>query len=130
MKKYRFLIISAVLIAAFVYMTTKLPFVRRFGDFAPPEETYRGYAHNSYLQIWAETGIFGAVFFMIPLAVILWRKAPRRGTGPPLSAGSALWTGLLAFLIQAFFDTNFHALQTSLLFWIFWGAFQRSDAPA
>ncbi|MDP2996999.1 MAG: trypsin-like peptidase domain-containing protein [Bryobacterales bacterium] len=42
MKKHRFLIISAFLIAAFVYMTTKLPFVRRFGDFAPVGRLWSG----------------------------------------------------------------------------------------
>jgi len=42
MKKYRFLIISAVLIAAFVYMTTKLPFARRFRDFAPVGRIWSG----------------------------------------------------------------------------------------
>ncbi|MBI4875759.1 MAG: trypsin-like peptidase domain-containing protein [Acidobacteria bacterium] len=32
MKKYRFLFMSALFIGAFVYMTTKLPFLRRFGE--------------------------------------------------------------------------------------------------
>ena len=42
MKKYRFLIISAFLIAAFVYMTTKLPFARRLRDFAPVSRLWSG----------------------------------------------------------------------------------------
>jgi len=42
MTKYRFLIISAFLIAAFVYMTTKLPFARRFLDFAPVSRIWSG----------------------------------------------------------------------------------------
>ncbi len=42
MKKYRFLFMSAILIGAFVYMTTKLPFVRRFRDLAPMGRIWSG----------------------------------------------------------------------------------------
>jgi len=42
MKKYRFLFMSAVFIGAFVYMTTKLPFVRRWRDLAPGSQIWSG----------------------------------------------------------------------------------------
>jgi S1-C subfamily serine protease len=42
MKKYRFLIISAFLIGAFIYMTTRLPAVRRLRDLAPVGRLWSG----------------------------------------------------------------------------------------
>lgn len=89
-----------------------------FPVFAPADESYRGYAHNSYLQMWAEIGLIGTLTFITAIAWFLTRilLRPQRS-----HAQSALWVGLAAFCLQAAVDTHFHALQTSYLFWIFWG---------
>jgi S1-C subfamily serine protease len=42
MRKYRFLFLSAVFIGAFVFLTTKLPFARRFLDLAPMSRIWSG----------------------------------------------------------------------------------------
>ncbi len=97
-------------------------FFQRFAAMAPPEELYRGYAHNCYLQMWSEVGLAGLLAFMVPpvfLLTRLLRRAAKEKT--PFSLEHALWISLTAFFIQSFFDTNFYGLQTSLIFWIFWG---------
>lgn len=78
------------------------------------------YAHNCYLQMWSEVGLLGLLAFLAPLGFLF--RPVKTGHPDPL-LGSALQTGLIAFVIQAFFDTNFYGLETSVLFWIFWGAF-------
>ena len=96
----------------------------KFPLFAPATETYRGYAHNSYLQMWSEIGLFGFLAFLIPLFFYLGKglfSGQFKTRAPSLS--NALLVGIVAFLIQAFFDTNFYALQASFLFWIFWGMY-------
>lgn len=77
------------------------------------------YAHNCYLQVAAETGLVG----LAALAVLLWRLASRLTIGMrrsqprrrPVLAGMAI--GLLAFIVQAGFDTNFYSLRQAALFW-------------
>lgn len=93
-------------------------FYGKLPHYLPAEETYRGYAHNSYLQIWAETGLAGLLSFVYPLTKLANVGASRR---PFLS--SCLAAGCLAFAIQAFFDNNFYAMQPAYLFWIFWGIY-------
>lgn len=85
-----------------------------FAAFAPASETYRGYAHNCYLQMWSEVGILGLLAFLAPLLFGFWK-----GRSFPLK--DVLRVGLAAYLIQSFFDTNFYAIQASVLFWVFWG---------
>jgi|GEM_PF-1495766 len=96
----------------------------KFPLFAPASETYRGYAHNSYLQMWSEIGLFGFLAFLIPLFFCLGKGLfSGRFKTRASSLSNALLVGIVAFLIQAFFDTNFYALQASFLFWIFWGMY-------
>ncbi|MBI4432122.1 MAG: O-antigen ligase family protein [Candidatus Omnitrophica bacterium] len=97
-------------------------YVRKFASFAPLEETYRGYAHNAYLQIWCETGLFGLLFFILPLGFAIFR-AIRTKKPDGFGYQEALLVGMVAYLAQAFFDTHFFAMQVTFLFWIFWGMF-------
>ncbi len=95
-------------------------YFKLFPSFMPPEETFRGYAHNCYLQMWSEIGLIGAVAFTAALVWMFTKKlaAPQRD---PLDG--ALWVGLTALALQSAVDTNFYSLQTATLFWVFWGAF-------
>lgn len=78
------------------------------------------YAHNCYLQIWAETGFFSLVSFaglggwMIFQGVLHYKK-----TSNPLSLG--LTCAVFAFLVNCILDTSLYSIQLSVLFWLFLG---------
>lgn len=74
------------------------------------------YAHNCYLQIWAESGIFSLLAFLLFLGTILWNgfKAVKRDHDPLLLG---LLCGIFAFSIHSFFDTQFYSLAQAFLFW-------------
>lgn len=78
------------------------------------------YAHNCYLQVWAETGVFGLFAFLWLLwnMLTLWMGSVRGSAGGPerLILYGLIW-GLLGFLVQAAFDTSFYALRQATLFW-------------
>lgn len=93
-------------------------FYEKLPLYLPATETYRGYAHNSYLQIWAEIGVAGLLSFLYPLT---WLAKAREQNSRFLSA--CLAAGCLGFAIQALFDNHFYAMQPAYLFWIFWGMF-------
>lgn len=97
-------------------------YYQNFPLFAPAEETYRGYAHNCFLQMWSEVGFFGLLAFLIPLFSKLKSQLWNRPKEARLDVQEAVLVGLVAFLVQSFFDTHFYSLQTAFLFWIFWGA--------
>lgn len=97
-------------------------FFRNFSSFAPASESFRGYAHNCYLQMWSEIGLFGTLFFLAPLMSLLKRPSVNADNrNSVLQQG--LWVGLTAFLLQSFLDTNFYALQAATSFWVLWGAY-------
>ncbi len=85
------------------------------------------YAHNCLLQVTAETGLIGLacfLWFLWQLFSLYWRSlrnvTSAEGTSfKPLLAG--LTAGLLGFLIQSVFDTNFYSLRQATLFWSFSG---------
>ena len=68
------------------------------------------YAHNDYLQITAETGIFGAIvfcaFWAVFVAGALKRLVELRGS-PRLWLAAGLFASLLAFLFHAAIDFDF-----------------------
>ncbi len=75
------------------------------------------YAHNCYLQIWAETGIFSLVSFMIFVISLLFLSIKKF-----LNSRDFLLLGLLSgiagFLVHTFFDANLYSLQLAYLFWV------------
>ncbi len=78
------------------------------------------YPHNSFLQMGAETGLSGLfaflgilfVFFKTGLGYLKQKK-------DMLVLG--LLSGILAFLVHAFFDTHLYSLQLVVLFWYMLG---------
>lgn len=82
------------------------------------------YAHNCYLQMWVEAGIFTLLTFLLLVGFILYRGVGislrhQEGSLGPLLSG--LIAGLTGFLVAAFFDNGLYSLQLSVLFWVMLG---------
>lgn len=90
--------------------------------FIQPGANVTVFAHNSYLQIWAETGIFGLLVFLS--IIILFLKngmllIKRENIYAGLNIG--LFTAGLAFLIHCVVDNNFFITQVAYHWWIILG---------
>jgi len=89
-----------------------------FMDYFPKEKTWLivGYAHNCFLQIWAETGIFSLVSFCSFL-FLFFKDAIKTYLRNRDFLILGLTSGLAGFVVHSFFDTHFYSLQLSYLFW-------------
>lgn len=78
------------------------------------------YAHNGYLQLAAEIGLFGIIcflwFFMIFFKCSLQQMKRVKGTPDEYNL-LGLLTGLIAFLIYAVGDNNLQSPPSLMLFW-------------
>jgi O-antigen ligase len=82
------------------------------------------YAHNCYLQIAVETGIFSLLAFLwmiIVLFVSSLRSITGREEGLIKAAQIGLLAGLLAYLTHSALETNLYSLQLVILFYYFLG---------
>ena len=78
------------------------------------------YAHNCYLQIWAETGVFALVSFISFVSLLLWQGIMSfRKSQDYIVLG--LICAIFAFLVHSFFDTHFYSLKLVVLFWFLAG---------
>ncbi len=75
------------------------------------------YAHNSYLQLWAESGFFTLLFLAGFIGLIF--KSSRRENSSIMN--SAVIAGCLAFLIHNLVDYSFFISQVSAVWWILLG---------
>lgn len=74
------------------------------------------YAHNCFLQIWAEAGIFSLLSFLAFVISLLSKGiATFKKTNNYMLLGMSC--GIFGFLVHSFFDTHFYSLQLSALFW-------------
>lgn len=83
--------------------------------------THADYAHNCYLQMWAESGVFSLLAFLLFVGTFLWKgiRVFKR-SGDPILLG--LLAGIFAFSIHCFFDTQLYSVAQSFLFWSMLGA--------
>lgn len=99
-------------------------FMAHYLDYWVGGEQQPRYAHNCYLQIAAEIGLVGLVAFLGFLYLLfrglLVRLRHLRGQERTILFGFAV--GLLAFAVQAGYDTNFYSLRQAALFWTLSGA--------
>ncbi|HOD12741.1 MAG TPA: O-antigen ligase family protein [Candidatus Omnitrophota bacterium] len=82
------------------------------------------YAHNCYLQMWAETGMFTLLTFLLLAGFVLYRgiRISLRSKDDDLGILlGGLTAGLFGFLVASFFDTQLYSLQLSVLFWVMLG---------
>ncbi|MFA5147128.1 MAG: O-antigen ligase family protein [Candidatus Omnitrophota bacterium] len=97
-------------------------FFTKFMEFREDEykEKKGSYAHNSVLQMAAETGAIGLGAFLAMLLALFGRSFRYAGQNGSTFAGVlalGISLGLLAFLIQSIFDTNLQSLPLVILFW-------------
>jgi O-antigen ligase len=82
------------------------------------------YAHNCYMQILAETGIFGLLSFLWMIAVLFVSSAKSiaaKNDGLLKAGQIGVSAGLLAYLAHSAVETNLYALQLAVLFYYFLG---------
>lgn len=94
-------------------------FMDRVKDYNPLQWAGQ-YAHNCFLQMGAETGIFALSSFIIFICFLLYRSVKRF----KLTADFVLLgfiCGIFGFLVHCFFDVDLYSLQLSYLFWFFTG---------
>lgn len=78
------------------------------------------YAHNSYMQIWAETGIFSLLSFLAFLTILLVKGIKSANKNKDFIL-LGLGCGVFGFLVHSFFDNQFYSVQLSFLFWLLAG---------
>ncbi len=93
-------------------------FMANFSKYEP--NLYISYAHNCYLQIWAETGIFSLLSFMVFIASLIYLGVKKFIASRDLLL-LGLLTGAVGFLVHSFFDTNLYSLRLAVLFWVWAG---------
>ena len=83
-----------------------------------------GYAHNCYLQMWAESGIFSLLCFLLLAGYVFYRSI-RTSLKISVSLNFflliGLTGGLLGFLVHSFFEVHLYSFQLSFLFWVVLG---------
>lgn len=93
-------------------------FMSNFSKYLP--STNVSYAHNCYLQIWAETGILSLLSFLIFTGSLVYFGIKRfLVTQDFILLG--LLTGTAGFLIHSLFEVNLYSLQLAVLFWAWAG---------
>src|SRR5262249_49494673 len=82
------------------------------------------YAHNSYLQTWAETGIIGLAALLGLFIVLLRHSAcqtPLMNEMYLQTLAQGCTAGLFGYWVQSFFDNTFFSVQLSVLMWLMMG---------
>ena len=102
-------------------------FMANYQRYSPDPNQWPAYAHNCFLQIFAETGISGLLIFLAFLGSLFFSTgrflfrwgipAGDAGRESALRILSGLMAGITAYLVQSFFDTNLYALRQAVLFW-------------
>lgn len=85
------------------------------------------YAHNCYLQIAAETGLFGFLSFLFLLGALFYTSTKQINKAPmsrERNLNLSLLAALFAYLIHSAFDTNLYNLDIGILFWYLLGLSQ------
>lgn len=83
-------------------------------------EVFVSYAHNCYLQIWAETGIFSLISFIAFVVSVVYVGIKGFFVSKDFLLLGLVF-GAVGLLIHSFLDTDLYSLQLSFLFWIWVG---------
>lgn len=95
-------------------------FMDHFPRYNYTENPYARYAHNCFLQIWAESGGFSLLSFLLFIGIILWWGIEVfKKKKDYLSLG--IICAIFGFLAHSFVDTQLYSLQLAMLFWVMLG---------
>ena len=88
------------------------------------------FAHNSYLQIWAESGIITLIGFILLIQRMLWPPTPKtqKFYFTPLSAG--IYAAIISFLCHNLIDFSFFLPEIVFLWWVILGMSYRAKQNA
>lgn len=78
------------------------------------------YAHNCFLQIWAETGIFSLMSFLVFNIYLLFISIQKFKKNKDFVL-LGLVIGMFGFLVHSFLDTQLYSLQLRTLYWVWMG---------
>jgi O-antigen ligase len=90
------------------------------------------YAHNSYLQLWAETGILGLLSFIWFAAVVIDQGIKALGKSVRRKEIACLLCASLVFLLHNLVDFSFFLPEVSFIWWAILGllySFSRDSLP-
>jgi O-antigen ligase len=93
-------------------------FMANFSKYLPGMNI--SYAHNCFLQIWVETGIFSLISFMIFVISLVYRGVKKFLVSKDL-VFLGLLSGVVGFLAHSFFDNNLYSLRLAIVFWAWVG---------
>ena len=79
------------------------------------------YAHNSYLQVWAEMGILGIAAFLWLIISVFKSALGNMKNSVNKNQIAGLITANIVFLIHNFVDFNFFLPEVALIFWVILG---------
>lgn len=78
------------------------------------------YAHNCYLQIWAESGIFSLISFVVFVSSFIYLSVKKFFLFKDFLL-LGLLSGAVGFLVHSFFEVNLYSLRLAILFWVWVG---------
>lgn len=79
------------------------------------------YAHNEYLEIWAESGVGALIAWLLTIAIVCfsgWRAALRQDNAEKRIVLWSLLAALLATLVHSLFSLNLRDPTAALHFWV------------
>jgi len=102
-----------------LYWANTLTVIRRFFWFGtgPGNMPFVGsqFSHNSYLQIWAESGLLALLSFLNIVFYILNKNLRNKTLARPL--GIWIWISVFSFLLHNLIDFTFFLSETALIWW-------------
>ncbi|MFH1791931.1 MAG: O-antigen ligase family protein [Candidatus Omnitrophota bacterium] len=96
------------------------------GNFSLPSTLY---AHNSYLQIWAEMGLFGIITWLAIVFAFVGKGLRRIRDNRSDYYTIGIFTGGLAFLIINLTEFSFFCPQAAFLWWVILGITANRKEP-
>ena len=100
------------------YKQFRGPFYERYPQY--PQADRYSHAHNSFLQVWVDTGLLGLAAFGWLVWTVLrrgWRAAAAQRDEPLRSLSWGVWLGLVGFLLGGLTQYNLGDAEVALVWW-------------